>query len=91
MAAPFSPVAFSKPFFFFLVLLRTEFSAPGQSEQCKEAYVLSFSPEKETHSPQDKGPAPTCDYFDQYSVSFEKNIVVNIKKLELGLSWRSSG
>ena len=73
------------------MLLRTELSAPGQSEQCKEAYILSFSPEKEAHSPQDQGPAPTCDYFDRYSVSFKRNIVVNIKKLELGLPWRFSG
>ena len=73
------------------MLLRTEFSPPVQSEQCKEAYILSFSPEKETQSPQDQRPVPTCDYFDQYSVYFKKYIVVNIKKLELGLPWRSSG
>ena len=94
MAAPFSPVAFNKRFFclfVFLMLLRTEFSPPVQSEQCQEAYIVSFSPEKETQSPQDQGPVSTCDYFDQYSVYSKKNIVVNIKKLELGLPWRPSG
>ena len=94
MAAPFSPVAFNNRFVVVVVLmlLRTEFSPPVQSEQCQEAYILSFSPEKETQSPQDQGPVPTCDYFDQYSVYFKKkNIVVNIKKLELGLPWRPGG